>query len=257
MPEAMSPEDIENARFTPAQDGYDRDEVEVFLKSVAAEMRALRREIPKVSDRPYHDMGREVADLLQHAHDSALHIKKVAEEEAALVLQEAQRASKRARDEAEQATKRAEKEASAVREEAYAAAERYKDQAEKAHRLADAERSIAAQEAHREAKRLRDEAKRKAHELVSRAKAEAAERTADSERRLRRLQEADVAMRRRAALLQAKLEELTGKIRTAQAETPVPDEPQTIYLDGVPETTVSGAGVGETEASRRSRPPED
>jgi DivIVA domain-containing protein len=257
MPEAMSPEDIENARFTRAQDGYDRDEVEVFLKSVAAEMRALRREIPSVSDRPYYDLGGEVADLLQHAHDSALHIKKKAEEEAALVLQEAQRASKRAREEAEQATKRAEKEATVVREEAYAAAERYKEQAEKAHRLADAERSIAAQEAHREGKRLRDEAKRKAQELVSRAKADAAERTADSERRLRRLQEADVAMRRRAALLQAKLDELSGKLREAQTESPAPDEPQTIYLEGAPEATVNGSGFGETEASRRSRPLED
>lgn len=257
MPEAMSPEDIESARFTPAQEGYDRDEVEVFLKGVAAEMRALQREIPKASDRPYYDMGREVAGLLQHAHDSALHIKKEAEEEAALVLQEAQRASKRARDEAEQATKRAEKEATTVREEAYAAAERYKEQAENAHRRAEAERSIAAQEAHREAKRLRDEAKRKAHDLLSRAKADAADRTAESERRLRRLQEADVAMRRRAALLQAKLDELTDKVRAALPEEPAPDEPQTIYLEGAPEATVNGSGFGESEASPRSRPLED
>jgi DivIVA domain-containing protein len=248
MPEAMSPEEIENARFTVTVEGYDKDEVEVFLKGVAADYRSLHRQIPDSSDRPYYDVGREVGDLLQHAHDSALHIKKEAQEEAAVLLQDAQRTSKRAREEAAQMTKRAEKEASVVREEAYAAAERYREQAEKARRLAEAERSIAGQDTRREAKRLRDEAKRQAQQILSRAQAEAAERTMESERRLRRLQEAEATMRRRAGLLQSKLEELSEKVKAAQSEAAAEGGRKTIYLDDPGEAaTTNGLAPSESE----------
>jgi DivIVA domain-containing protein len=251
MPDAMSPEEIENTRFTISVEGYDKDEVEVFLKGVAADFRSLQRQIPDSSDRPYYEAGREVGDLLQHAHDSALHIKKEAQEEAAVLLQDAQRTSKRAREEAALMTKRAEKEASVVREEAYAAAERYREQAERSRRLAEAERSIAGQDTRRETKRLRDEAKRQAQQILSRAQAEAAERTVESERRLRRLQEAEATMRRRAALLQSKLDELTEKVRAAQSRAAGEEERKTIYLDGPAE----GARTNGTAPSESEYPP--
>jgi DivIVA domain-containing protein len=259
MPDALTPDEIENARFTTSADGYDRDEVEVFLKSVAADVRALLRAVPRDSEKPYYEVGHELADLIRHAQDAAEHIKKGAEEEAALLLQDAQRTAKRARDEAEQTTKRAEKEASVVREEAFAAAERYREQAEKSRRLAEAERSIAEQERRRETKRLKEESRRQAQEILARAKEEAAERTSDSERRLRRLQEAEVAMRRRATLMRAKLDELTGQVKAAQAGTPEVEQPKTIYLDDLADDgSTNGAGpASEQQDDRRSMPFED
>ena len=253
MPDALTPEEIENARFTTSADGFDRDEVEVFLKSVANDVRALLRAVPKDSQQPYYEVGHKLADLIRHAQDSAEHIKKGAEEEAALLLQDAQRTAKRARDEAEQVTKRAEKEAAVVREEAFAAAERYREQAEKSRRLAEAERSIAEQERRRETKRLKDESRRQAQEILARAKAEAAERASESERRLRRLQEAEVAMRRRATLMRAKLDELTNKVKAVQAGTPGPEQPKTIYLDDLSDDgSTNGAGlVNERYEDRR------
>jgi DivIVA domain-containing protein len=258
MPDGMTPEEIENVRFTISTEGYDRDEVEVFLKGVAADVRALQRAIPKDSERPYYDVGHELADLIRHAQDSAMHIKKAAEEEAALLLQDAQRTSKRARDEAEQTTKRAEKEASVVREEAFAAAERYREQAEQSRRLAEAERSIAEQERKRDLKKLKDESRRQAQEIISRAKTEAAERTNESERRLRRLQEAEAAMRRKATMMRAKLDELTGEVKAARAREPKDTGSNTIYLDDLADDgSANGARPGERQDDPRSRPFED
>ena len=220
MSEPMSPDDIEKATFTSTHGGYDPDEVAVFLKSVANDMRAILRkqETAKIaSERPYHALGREIADLLEEANEVAMRAKKMAETEAANILQETHKSSRRDREEAQQVRRRAEAEALVVRDEAHAAAERLTSQAEQARRLAEAEGQILQQEARREIKRIKEEAREYAAKTKSSAEFDARERTRESERRLRRLQEAETTMRGRIRTLKARLDELTNQVEAAEA----------------------------------------
>jgi len=216
---AISPEDIERATFSTSKHGYDTDEVEVFLQTVAADMRAL---LKYRSDRPYEGFGQEMGALMQHAHEAAAQVRKSADAEALGILRDARAAAARAREEAAQITRRAESEASFLREESALAADHIKAEAEKARRLAEAESAITQQELYRAAKRVKSEARMKASEILAAAEAEAKQRTLDSERRLRRLQEAEMLMRRRIEALSAKLEALQ---REVVAEDAASDEP--------------------------------
>ena len=80
MSEPLSPDDIEKATFTSTHGGYDPDEVAVFLKSVADDMRALIRKqetAEMATERPYHALGREIADLMEVANEAAMRAKKL------------------------------------------------------------------------------------------------------------------------------------------------------------------------------------
>jgi DivIVA domain-containing protein len=221
LADAISPDDVERTTFHTTRDGYDKDEVEVFLHAVASDMRALKGELESArlgAHHPYEALGREMGALMQHAHDAADHVRKAAETEAATLIQKAQQHAAKARQEAEQLKKRYESETLVARDEAMAAVDRLREQAEQQHRLAEAEASIKQQEARRSAKRVHDEAKKKAQEVLAKVDAEAHARAAESERRLRKLQEVETKLRRRIEFLSTKLHAMTEHVRQALRE---------------------------------------
>jgi DivIVA domain-containing protein len=237
MPDAISPDDIEKTTFSISANGYDKDEVDVFLKSVAEDVRSLIRRLDNeelARERPYHALGREVADILEHANNAALRVKKMADTEAANILQEAHRSARRDREEAQQLRRRAESEASIVSDEAHAAAERITEEAAKARRLAEAEAQILQQEVRRSVKKLKDEAREYAAKVRATSEFDANERTRDSERRLRRLQEAEVILRGRIESLKAKLESVTAEVGQQSPqetdETTINDDSEAIRI---------------------------
>lgn len=235
--DALSPDDIEKAKFSITESGYDKDEVEVFLRATAADIRAL---LQHNSLRPYEALGRDMGALMQQAHDAAAEVRKAADTEAARVLQEAHKASRRAEDDAAKLNRAAQSEASIIHQEALEAAERIKRQAERSHGLAEAEASLMRQDLHRSAKRVKEEAKKEAAEIRAAAVADARERTRESERRLRKLQEAEVKMRNR-------IEDLTGRIRALEQEAataaPAPEEAPGPEPSSTPEIRITDSGA--------------
>jgi DivIVA domain-containing protein len=218
IPEALTPEDIAKATFRVTREGYDKDEVEVFLHAVASDMSALKAELESArlgAHRPFEALGREMGALMQHAHDAARNVRVNAENEANGVLQKAQREVKRLKDEAETLKRKYQSEALIERDEANVVAERMKEQAEQHRRLAEAESSIMQQEARRLAKRIQDEAKRKANQIIAAAEGEGVERAKEAERRLRRLQEMDMKLRRRIEILTVRLQNLNKEVKDA------------------------------------------
>jgi DivIVA domain-containing protein len=153
MTDALTPKRIENAVFAISDRGYDPGEVETFLKRVAAHVEALAAGVAEFGVKPYEQFGIEMGDLLQHAHDAAEHLRKEAENEAAVILQEADKAARHMRDEAASLKREAESEAREIRseadrmrEEAEETARRLKEQAEHFRNLAEAEASLQRQE---------------------------------------------------------------------------------------------------------------
>ena len=127
MVEAMSAKDIERADFAVALRGYDRDEVDSYLRSLAEEHRRLNDELSSArrgSAKPYHGLGADMGDLLQHAKDAADQLTRAAEEEAARTRAEAEAAATATRDEADTA-------AATIREQAEADAAGTREQAER------------------------------------------------------------------------------------------------------------------------------
>ncbi|HEX2235056.1 MAG TPA: DivIVA domain-containing protein [Actinomycetota bacterium] len=105
MAERLSAEEIERADFSIGLRGYDRDEVEAFLRHVAGQQRRLLEEVEasrRRSDKPYHVFGSDVGELLQHAKDSADALRRKAEEDAADIRQQAKKAAAATREKAEQ-----------------------------------------------------------------------------------------------------------------------------------------------------------
>lgn len=221
VPEALSPDDIAKATFHTATEGYDKDEVEVFLQAVASDMLTFKGELESArlgAHRPLEALGREMGALMQHAHDAAHHVRKSAETEAATTLQKAHHDAAKARQEAEQLKKRYESETLVARDEAMATVERLREQAEQQRKLTEAESSIMHQEARRSAKRIQDEAKKKAQEILAKVDSEAHARTSESERRLRKLQEIETKLRRRIEFLSTKLQAMTEQVKQALKE---------------------------------------
>jgi DivIVA domain-containing protein len=222
MSEPLSPDDIEKATFTSTHGGYDPDEVAVFLKSVADDMRALIRKqetAEMATERPYHALGREIADLMEVANEAAMRAKKLAETEASNILQEAHKSSRRDREEAQQVRRRAEQESLVVRDEAHAAAERLTYQAEQARRLAEAEGQILQQEARRDIKRIKEQAREYAAKTKAAADFDARERSRESEQRVRRLQQAEMTLRGRIQALKERMDKLTAQVEEAPRGT--------------------------------------
>lgn len=245
---ALSPDDIELTTFHITAEGYDKDEVEVFLRAVASDVRALKRELESTqagSHRPLEALGQEMGALMQHAHDAAGQVRKSAETEAATVLQKAQHDASKARQEAEKLKKRYESETLVARDEAMAVVDRLREQAEQQRRLADAQVSILHQEARRSAKQIQDKAKKKAQDLLARVDAEAEARTSESERRLRKLQEVETKLRRRIDLLSSKLQAMTDHVRQAisEGETQEPDDEEPIRQSAAPSIRITDAGT--------------
>ena len=88
MRDRLAPEVIEAMEFTTTLRGYDKDEVESFLREIAEDIRDLQRD---AEQKPYLSLGDEIGALLQHARDSAEKITADAQQQAEGALAEAQR----------------------------------------------------------------------------------------------------------------------------------------------------------------------
>jgi DivIVA domain-containing protein len=104
MRETLSAKDIERAEFSTSLRGYDREEVDAFLRTVAGDHRRLSEALEasrRTADKPYHKLGADMGELLQHARDSADQLTRRAEEEAKQSRQDAKKQASATREKAE------------------------------------------------------------------------------------------------------------------------------------------------------------
>lgn len=97
MSEASSNEGLENTTFSTALRGYDRDEVDAFVRTVAQEMRELHY---GRNEKLYESLGEEMGGLLQHARDSADEMTREAEELATATRAQAEADAQKTREDA-------------------------------------------------------------------------------------------------------------------------------------------------------------
>lgn len=103
QPLASSAQDLERVEFATAIRGYDKDEVDTFLRELAVEHNRIAAELSaakKSADKSYVEMGEEIGDILQHTRDVADQMIKSAEEEAAGIKERARRAAEQTATEA-------------------------------------------------------------------------------------------------------------------------------------------------------------
>jgi DivIVA domain-containing protein len=136
MRETLSARDIERAEFTVVLRGYDRDEVEAFLRQVAEDHGRLTEALEsseRHAEKPYESLGADMGELLQHARDSADDLRRRAEEDAKGVRQEAKKDAASIREQAEH-------EADEIRKAAdYDASQRIQEAERRVRRLMEAE----------------------------------------------------------------------------------------------------------------------
>ncbi|MGH2786522.1 MAG: DivIVA domain-containing protein [Actinomycetota bacterium] len=88
MQQELSAEDIESQSFSTGRRGYDKEEVDAYLRALADEIREYHA---TSAERLYQNLGEEMGALLQHARDSADAMIKQAEEDAAAARHQAER----------------------------------------------------------------------------------------------------------------------------------------------------------------------
>jgi DivIVA domain-containing protein len=98
MHEELSADHVEAQSFSSARRGYDKEEVDTYLRSLADEIRAYQA---ASTERLYQNLGEEMGGLLQHARDSADAMLKEAEEDAAATRHKAERDAHETRAEAQ------------------------------------------------------------------------------------------------------------------------------------------------------------
>ncbi|HVM33729.1 MAG TPA: DivIVA domain-containing protein [Actinomycetota bacterium] len=206
MEDMLSPEEIENTSFPDGHLGYDRLHVDAFVRTMAAEVRSLQRDLEAALERgeaPYRAAGKEIGDLIQRAKERAHELVNDAEDSAARIVASA-------RKDAEDRTAHAaamEDEARRAHERMVAAArteaQHMIDRAREIKSRVEAESSIALQEAERESRRLKQEATREADAARVAAEQQYAEISTRLERRIRALQQAEAELSRRVAALKA------------------------------------------------------
>jgi DivIVA domain-containing protein len=182
MQHALSPEELESITFSTSLRGYDRDEVDEFLRTLAADLKESQK---ARADRLYENLGEEMGGLLQHARDSADQM-----------LQEAEAEARRLREEAQEEARR-------TREAAAAHARSTKEESEMT-----AQRTI--EDANLRARETRDEAE---HDAAVRIEA--------TEARVRKLEETEADVRERIRVLRLHLVSLSDQLQeiAAPAET--------------------------------------
>ena len=174
MRDALTPDQLENVSFTTTLRGYDRDEVDAFIKNVQVALKEAERQR---SERLYAHMGEEIGNLLQHAKDSAEEMQKEAEADAARMRADAETDAARTRDEAQ----------------------------------ADAHTMRA--DAQADAKNMRAEAESDAASTRTTANEDAARRTKEADDRVAELEAEEAEARNRIQTLRAQLEEIAGHLR--------------------------------------------
>jgi DivIVA domain-containing protein len=97
-------QDLARVEFATAMRGYDKDEVDTFLRELAEEQNRLVTELEtakRSAEKAHLELGEEIGDLLQHAKDVADQMVKKAEEQAAEIKEKTRRAADRTVAEAE------------------------------------------------------------------------------------------------------------------------------------------------------------
>lgn len=97
--DAITPEDIERARFQVAFRGYETQKVDAFLQGAAESYRLALKD---ASENAYRNLGQEIGQLLQDAKNTAEDIRRKAQEDASTLRAEAEREATRVRSEADQ-----------------------------------------------------------------------------------------------------------------------------------------------------------
>lgn len=124
----FSPEEIESKEFLITLRGYDKDEVQAFLRAVAADYRSIadsaRMPAAPSATNPFESLGEEVGTVLKVARESANALRQKAEDEAAATRRRAEEESAALRNAASAAAKRLTEEAERHAIEVRASAER-------------------------------------------------------------------------------------------------------------------------------------
>lgn len=232
----VTPGDVHNARFSTRVRGYDRDEVDAFLRLLATELEQMieneqllqNQPAPVVEeDEPYAKLGSDAGKLMQLAREHADRMKAEALAEIAAARTAAER-------EVAELLERAGTEASALREMAERDAKSLRDDADRAHADAqtrareveiesdnaltraqtEVEGIRAAAEA--EIRTLRKEAEEEAKRIKNKARADHTVVTREAHREANRIEK---EARQRAELLKDEAEEKADqRVRHARAE---------------------------------------
>jgi DivIVA domain-containing protein len=202
VPELLTPEQVEATFFPDAERGYDRAHVDAFVIEIARQLRYLAEEFAHLEERssaPYMRVGKEMAELLDHARKVSEGITSRAREEATALSEEA----RELRREAGERLVRAQEEAHALLESARVRARKLTEEAENAKRLAEVHASIVEDDLKREATKLKQKAEGVLAAARDRADLEYAEARKAAEARVRKLEEIERVMRKRLSVLKA------------------------------------------------------
>jgi DivIVA domain-containing protein len=122
----ISPDEITRKEFLPSPDGYDREEVQAFLRIVAADQHRLLDRIEELTptDDGVAEVGTEVAAVLKRAGDLARNLTTEAEERAAATRRRVEEESQMLRNATAEAVDRLRQEAEQYSYEVRVAAER-------------------------------------------------------------------------------------------------------------------------------------
>ena len=226
----VTPQEVHNARFSTRVRGYDRDEVDAFLRLLATELeQMIENQPPPVveEEEPYAKLGSDAGKLMQLAREHADRMKAEALAEMA-----ADRAA--AEKEVAELLDHANTEASALREMAERDAKSLRDDADRAH--ADAQTRAREVEiesenvltraqtevegmraaAEVEIRTLRSEAEEEAKRIKNKARADHTVVTREAHREANRIEK---EARQRAELLKDEAEEKADqRVRHARAE---------------------------------------
>jgi DivIVA domain-containing protein len=141
---ALTPDEIEGRDFSIALRGYEREEVDAFLRQVAADLRDDQAAPP--TD-PFAGLGDEVATIMRNTVASAQDAKARAEVDAEALRQRTAAECDAMRHSAEQIRRAAEAEAEELRQRAAAEGDEMRQSAEQIRREAEGERDRARREA--------------------------------------------------------------------------------------------------------------
>lgn len=218
MRDASSNEELENTTFSTALRGYDRDEVDAFVRSVAQEMQELHQ---VRNEKQYENLGVEMGTLLQHARDSADAMTQQAEQQAAEVRAAADADAQKIREEATARARdlqqQTEQKASETRSQAEQEASTRIAEATELRAAAEADAQKIREEAANRARDLQQQTEQKASETRSHAEQQASTRIAEATERVRQLGVSEGQARSRLKALREELAAIAKDLRALES----------------------------------------
>lgn len=221
--ELLTPEEIEATTFPESERGYDAAHVDAFVLEMAKQARRLAAELVALEERssaPYMRVGKEMAELLDHARRVAEGISTRARAEAGAMTAEAAEL----REQASAILVQAEERARETIERARAEAKRITEEAAAAKRLVEVQASIAQGDLKREAEKLKKKAEGVLAEARGRAEQEFQAARVKAEQRVRKLDEMEKLLRRRIMVLDARRREAEASVDDGSGDQPAPPE---------------------------------